>query len=313
MQCRERKLKSYKTMKISVFYKLSFACLLLAGCIYAGQPGDHPLAFGSGQELHDFFQYREGDPVIVSAHRGGTEAGFPENSLESFQNILRYVPAFFEIDPRLTKDSVVVLMHDATLDRTTNATGRLADYTWDELQRVRLKDAKGNITECKIPRLEDVIVWSKGKTIINLDKKDVPMRLIADLIKKHNAESCVMLTVHTGAQARYYYDRFPDIMLSAFARTQKEYDDLAISGVPWKNMIAYVGPTIDNNNRTIVENLRRNGVKCMISLAPTHDKLADKEEREAEYRKEILLSPDIIESDIPIEVWQVLNKMGKEK
>jgi glycerophosphoryl diester phosphodiesterase len=47
----------------------------------------------------------------------------------------------FEIDPRITKDSVVVLMHDATLDRTTTGTGRVADHTWAELQQLRLKDA----------------------------------------------------------------------------------------------------------------------------------------------------------------------------
>jgi len=42
------------------------------------------------------------------------------------------------------------------------------------------------------------------------------MEMIAALIKKLQAEDHVMLTVHTGAQARYYYDRFPDIMLSSF-------------------------------------------------------------------------------------------------
>ena len=66
---------------------------------------------------------------------------------------------FFEIDPRLTKDSVIVLMHDVTLDRTTNATGRLADYTWEELQDVSLKDSEGNVTSCRIPTLEGVIEW----------------------------------------------------------------------------------------------------------------------------------------------------------
>ena len=41
--------------------------------------------------------------------------------------------------PRLTKDSVIVLMHDATLDRTTSGKGKLADFTWNELQQIRLQ------------------------------------------------------------------------------------------------------------------------------------------------------------------------------
>lgn len=266
------------------------------------------LSFENKKELQSFFEFKNDDSIILSGHRGGREKGFPENSIEGFENVLSKISAFFEIDPRLTKDGVIVLMHDETLDRTTTGTGRLADYTWAELQDVRLKDSEGNITPYKIPLLEDVIKWSKGKTIINLDKKDVPMERIVELIKKHKAENHVMLTVHTGAQARYYYDRLPDIMMSAFARNDKEYEDLAISGVPWQNMIAYVGATIDNKNMHIVDKLHANGVKCMVSFAPTHDKKKNTEERDAAYREEIKKSPDIIESDLPVEVWMVLSE-----
>ncbi len=79
---------------------------------------------------------------------------YPENSIEGFQHVLSQMPAFFEIDPRLTKDSIIVLMHDATLDRTTDATGNLSDYTFSELQSVRLKDHEENVTSAKIPTLE---------------------------------------------------------------------------------------------------------------------------------------------------------------
>ena len=56
----------------------------------------------------------------------------------------------------------------------------------------------GKVTDCRIPTLEEVIVWSKGKTIINLDKKDVSDVYDRGLIKKHRAEKHVMLTVHLG-------------------------------------------------------------------------------------------------------------------
>lgn len=267
-----------------------------------------PFYISADTDLKSYFAYKGDGSIIISGHRGGREAHFPENSLEGFQNVLNKMPAVFEIDPRLTKDSVVVLMHDATLDRTTNASGKLSDYTWAELQSVRLKDSEGNVTDAKIPTLEEVIRWSIGKTVVNLDKKDVPLDMIVDIIKKCNAENHIMLTVHTGAQARYYYDRLPNVMFSVFARNAKEYEDIAISGVPWKNMIAYVGPTIDEKNSNIVEKLHRNGVRCMTSLAPTHDKLQSKEERAEKYKMEIEKKPDIIESDIPTEVWAVYNK-----
>ncbi|MCE4564706.1 glycerophosphodiester phosphodiesterase family protein [Maribellus sp. CM-23] len=281
--------------------------LLLAGCSATERPVKHNyLEFKSAKEIQEFFRYKEGGSIIVSGHRGGREKHFPENSIEGFQNVLEHMPAFFEIDPRLTKDSVIVLMHDVTLDRTTNATGRLADYTWEELQDVRLKDSEGNVTDCRIPTLEEVIVWSKGKTVVNLDKKDVPLEMIAELIEKHRAETHVMLTVHNGEQARFYYDRFPTIMFSAFSRNEKEFEDMMASGVPASNMIAYVGRTIDESNNEIVEKLRAKGIRCMVSYSPTHDKLKTAEERKQAYMESLKANPDIVESDFPTEVFGLL-------
>lgn len=272
-------------------------------------------AFERSEALPDFFQYSADGPVIISGHRGSwlyTE--YPDNSLEGLQFTTKRVPnIFFEVDPRLTKDSVIVLMHDATLDRTTNTTGKLADYTWDELNSVRLRDYKGNITSFRIPTLEEAIRWSVGKTVLNLDRKDVLPHMIVDLIRKCDAEKHIMLTVHTGEQMRYYYDRLPDVMFSARIRNEKEYEDMAAAGVPWRNMIAYVGPTIDEQNAELVEKLHAHGVRCMISVAPTHDRLDSAEERAVKYREEILRGADIIETDLPHELWEVMQQTKNEK
>lgn len=299
-------------MKKYLFLSGNFSVLcvifLLSGIqpIFAQSASLHTLSFKKAKEIKEFFAYKEGAPVIVAGHRGGYAAGYVENTIEGMENVLKFMPAFFEIDPRLTKDSVIVLMHDGTLDRVSTGKGRVMNYTYEELKSVKLKDHLGNVTDCKIPTLEDAILWSKGKTVINLDKKDVPLPMIAALIKKHKAERWVMLTVHSGAQARYYYDRFPEIMLSVHIRNQKEFEDMEISGVPWANIIAYVGYTIDAKNKAICKKLHERGVRCMIGLAPTADLLPTAEERAAEYRKEIEKKPDIIESNIPTEVWKIL-------
>jgi glycerophosphoryl diester phosphodiesterase len=291
---------------------ISASACVLAGCQLFSSGTSYYHEFENPKELQDFFRYKEGDEIIVSGHRGGRERHFPENSIESLQNVMNQMPAVFEIDPRLTKDSVIVLMHDEMLNRTTNATGKLSDFTWKELKDIRLKDAEGNITDYSIPSLEQVIRWSKGKTIINLDKKDVPSWMIVNMIKRLNAESHVMLTVHNGSQARYYYENLPGIMLSVFVRNEKEYADISLSGVPWENMIAYVGPAIDESNVEVVRNLRAKGVKCMVSYAPTFDKLQTPEERMSAYQEGLKEMPDIIESDLPAEVWSVIKtKLGK--
>jgi len=269
---------------------------------------------GEGTTLQQFFQYNGDGSVIISGHRGSWRNSiYPDNSLEGLQHATEQVPdIFFEVDPRLTKDSIIVLMHDASLERTTTAEGLLASYTLAELQDVRLKDEQGNVTGFKIPVLEEVINWSKGKTVLNLDRKDVPPQMIVELIKKCDAERDIMLTVHNGEQARFYYDRLPEVMLSARIRNRSEYDDFAAAEVPWRNMIAYVGQTIDEENRELVDMLHQQGVRCMTALSPTHDKLQSPAERAAKYREEISRGPDIIETDHPTELWQVFRDI-KEK
>lgn len=297
-------------MSSKILPLITLLFLLIAGC--GPKDGEENYQkFKKFKDTQDHFAYKTDSTILISGHRGGREAGFPENSIEGFQQVLSKSTAFFEIDPRLTKDSVIVLMHDETLDRTTNGTGKVSDYTWDELQAFRLLDFEGNITTAMIPKLEEVFEWTKKKTVVNLDKKDVPMQMIVDLIKEKKVQNYVMLTVHTGAQARFFYDRLPGVMLSVFARNDAEYEDIAISGVPWENMIAYVGPKIDNSNKHIVEKLHAKGVRCMVSYSSTHDKIRSTEQRMAAYIKEVensVYKPDIIESDYPVDVWNIYGK-----
>lgn len=252
-----------------------------------------------------YFKNTKGDVPIVSGHRGGMTKGFPENSIETFENTLKHVPAFFEIDPRLTKDSVVVLMHDATLDRTTTGKGKLKDYTYAELQQFRLKDPEGNITDYKIPTLMEALIWSKGKTIMNLDRKDVPLEVTAKLIKQSKNEA-VMVTIHSPEQAKFYLADNPKRMLSVHILTMKSFLAYQEANIPWENMIAYIGPKFTDENREIMKLLHEKGVKCMISAAPSTDKLADIKERALGYQKVFEDGVDILESDYPIEVAKAL-------
>lgn len=300
--------KSDNVIKILYLSVAVLALLLSAAGCGSKEGKENYLKFKKISDTHEYFAYKADSTLLISGHRGTKEEGYPENSIEGFQQALSRVPLFFEVDPRLTKDSVIVLMHDETIDRTTNASGKLSDYTYEELLSIRLKDHEGNITASMIPKLEEVFEWCKGKSVVNLDRKDVPHQMIVDLIQKHKAEKYVMLTVHTGAQARYYHDRLPGIMLSVAVRNEAEYQDIAISGVPWENMIAYVGQSINESNRHIVEKLHANGVRCMVSFAPTHDRLRTTEQRMAAYLSEVensVYKPDIIESDYPVEVWSV--------
>jgi glycerophosphoryl diester phosphodiesterase len=92
----------------------------------------------------------------IAAHRGGA-ALWPENSLLAFQSAIALGCDLLELDVHLTRDRNVAVIHDATLERTTNGTGPVASLTATELGRLRLRGPDKQLTAEPVPMLDDVI------------------------------------------------------------------------------------------------------------------------------------------------------------
>ena len=107
--------------------------------------------------------------VLVVSHRGDWRNA-PENSLQAFQNCIDMGVDMVELDLKKTKDGELILMHDGTLDRTTNGTGKPEDYTLTELKKLRLKNGAGCRTRHQIPTLRETMLLCKGKILVNVDK-----------------------------------------------------------------------------------------------------------------------------------------------
>ena len=133
--------------------------------------------------------------------------------------------------------------------------------------------------------------------------------MTADLIKKHKAEAYVMLTVHSAKDAMFYYNQNKDLMFSAFVRTRKAFDEYEAAGLPWSHMIAYIGPTNKPENKELYDLLHAKGVMCMISAAPSYDKLKEADARQAAYRETFKAGADILESDLPIEAADAVQSL----
>jgi len=267
----------------------------------------HRLDFKTSKAMRAYFRYSPGKKII-SGHRGTIENGLPENSIAAFEAVLKKTPAIFEIDPRYTKDSVAVLLHDATLERTTNGVGKVADYTWAELQKLRLRDKTGKVTPYGINTLQEVIEWAKGKTILNLDKKDLPLAKTAEIIRQNNAYAWVWVTVHNVDQAKYYLDQNKDQYLSMHIKDRAALDKWVGSGLPYDRMIVYIGSEIVPGNQEMYRFFNAKGVMCMISSAPSYDKLEEKEQRYEKYRAVFEDGASILESDLPMEVSTAIQK-----
>lgn len=108
---------------------------------------------------------------LFAAHRGGALL-WPENSLLAFRNALALGADFLELDVHLSREGEVVVIHDATLDRTTTGTGPVRERTFAELGALRLKDRSGAALEARIPTLGQVVALAlAGKRQILLEIK----------------------------------------------------------------------------------------------------------------------------------------------
>ncbi|GAA3986746.1 glycerophosphodiester phosphodiesterase family protein [Mucilaginibacter dorajii] len=107
--------------------------------------------------------------ILVAAHRGDWR-NEPENSLRGYQLAINMGVDIIEVDLNKTSDGVIVIMHDGTIDRTTNGKGKPSDYTLAELKKFHLRNGLGIVTNNTIPTLEEVMLLAKGKVLVNLDK-----------------------------------------------------------------------------------------------------------------------------------------------
>ncbi len=139
------------------------------------------------------------NPIII-AHRGAS-AYAPENTISSFEKAIEMEALIIETDVHQTKDSVVVIMHDLSVDRTTNGKGVIKDLNYDKFKQLSIKQQKTVLTEHP-PTLEEAIIAINGrcKLLIELKKGNSYYpnieKHIVDLIAKYNAQSWIY-TIHS--------------------------------------------------------------------------------------------------------------------
>jgi len=181
---------------------------------------------------------------LISAHRGGDAVGYPENCIETFERATTFGPSIIETDIAMTKDSVLVLMHDDTLDRTTTGKGYVSDYTYAELQQFYLEDYKKTKTTYKIPTLDAALQWGKGKVVYTLDvKRGVPYEKVIESIRKNNAEAYSIVITYNADQARAFHKQADDIWLSVSANGKEDIQRLKKYKVNTNKVVAFVGVT----------------------------------------------------------------------
>lgn len=172
-------------------FSLSFIVLILACQLFAQD---------RASQIREKLLSRETSTVLVASHRGDWR-NFPENSLEAIDNAIKMGVDIVELDVQRTKDGVLILMHDGTLDRTTTGKGKISEVTIDSIAKLKLKNGCAIRTIHRVPTLEEALLHAKGKIMLNLDKADRYFEEIYALMKKTGTTKQIIMKGSKSAEA----------------------------------------------------------------------------------------------------------------
>jgi glycerophosphoryl diester phosphodiesterase len=288
-------------MKINKFYIL-FLILIFNACKSSKNYTTYTAVPNS---IFEYLKYSSNKPARVSVHRGGGfEVGYPENCIESFDYISSKIPCIIECDVEMTKDSVMVLMHDKTLERTSTGKGIVSANYFNEIKSLKLKDNAGNLTNYGIPTLENTIKWGRNKVIFTLDvKKTVPFKKVMEMVKKENAiQYCVIITYNFN-EAVEVFKIDPNFMISVSIMQEADYHRLKDAGIPDKNMVAFIGTREPKPD--LIDFLHQKGISTILGVLGNLDKKA-KANNEKTYLELRQKGVDIFATDRPEAVYSTL-------
>ena len=241
----------------------------------------------------------------VIAHRGvSLEA--PENTLPAIQKAIELGCAMAEIDLRYTSDGEVILMHDGTLERTTNGAGRVSAAN---LARIRQLDASAKFrtgfAATKVPTLREAIDLARGKIQLYLDLKEDNPFPAARLMKELGAHSIVVFRPYTlialrqilsvDPQFRVLIDMGDWVQASGMMEMLKREFPTASFSSDWRNW-----------NRHMVHEARKLQIATFVNVLGQEDTAEN-------LARAVEMGFDYIQTDYPKRLLEILNQQKSKE
>ncbi|HKK89234.1 MAG TPA: glycerophosphodiester phosphodiesterase family protein [Saprospiraceae bacterium] len=253
--------------------------------------------------------YSPGQPVAISAHRGGKLLdSMPENSLETMDYLYRNGITMFEVDVNQAGDETLVLLHDKSLERTTTGADRLKNYSYRELRQFNLVDHQGVITPFKIPRLKDVLHWTgkRNEVVLQLDLKRAPLDDLAMALDSAQVLDQVIIIAYSLSQALDIHQKIPSVMLSVNMRNEKEFKTIMNSKLPKDRLIAFTGTRLSNPG--LYQKIHEAGIKCILGTLGNLDRAGEKRNFEP-FREYIDMGIDVLATDMPLKAYAAVGQL----
>lgn len=261
--------------------------------------------------------------VVVACHRGDWR-NYPENSIPAIESIIRMGADIMELDLKLTKDSVLVLSHDWTIDRCTTGKGRVSDYTLDELKQFRLRRAHGVATDSlHIRTLREALECCKDRICVNVDQGyeyyDMVLAITEELgvtdqilIKgKHSVASVAeKMAAH---EHNMMYMPIIDIQKEQGQKLFQEYMDTKTVPLAYEVCWKKLTPEVSDCFKKVVESgskLWVNTIWGSLCGYLDDDKALDCGDPAEVYDQVIALGASMIQTDRPEQLLDYLRKKG---
>jgi len=222
--------------------------------------------------------------VLNIAHRGGIVPGYAENTLAAYRRAISYGVDVIEIDLRGTRDGEVVILHDETLDRTTDGTGKVTDHTLAELKQLNAGSGESIPTYAEVL---DLVAGAGAKLLLDIKVSPaLDKAKVVRLTESHDAVLDVIVGVRNLDDLRQFRRLNPNIRTLGFIRRPDDIDDFVAAGIDiirlWPEWIRAdkeivrkvqglgrpVWTTAGDAPQEVLEELIRSGVNGILSDFP---------------------------------------------
>lgn len=276
------------------------------------------------KEIIDIINDPATDYVLVASHRGDWR-NYPENSLPAMNSAIKMGVDIIELDLAMTKDSVLVVCHDRTIDRTTTGKGLIKELPYDSIKNVFLKTGHGIATKYRMPTLREALAMCKDRAVVNIDKGwQYYDQVIAITDELGVTEQMLIKGNKPLEKVRKSMKRHPNKMIyfAIVDYTKKNAQDIADGYLASKiTPTAYevVWPEFTPKvQETIKKFLARGGKLWVNALWPSHNGgLCDDaafEGNPAEVYGELLKTgASFVQSDRPALILEYLRSIGRHK
>lgn len=239
----------------------------------------------------------------IIGHRGARYEA-PENTIPGFRYAIDLGVTSTEFDVHLTADNQLVVIHDATVDRTTNGTGEIHTFTLEQIQQLDARSIFPDWPEpCRVPTLAEVLEVVRVLPEMEIEiKKDIPERLdivvplVIEEIRRFGLEQQVTITSFETYPLELAQQLAPEIPRGYIGNWDTP-DFLETAGRLGITRTAAYHPTAD---RAIVEESRRRGM--VVTGWPTNSR--------EELASVLEMNPSSICTDRPTLIMQLLDEQG---